>query len=446
MSTRYFLMQLTVFSALSVIGQPHKEVEKALAKNDEPRAAELLKEISIADLEDDGRVELKEFLEPLLGNTDFPTLQMVAHIKAGELHQHLNQSDSASSYFNKSLQLSKEIYHLEGQALSQYYLSRLLARKGEFEKAKKLARAGFYAARNVGDKKLQHRLGNIMSWTYFATNQDFNQILDHYAIQASLAQDLGDGSSKAGVYNNMGYDLTIAGTVRLDSLIKLVRFANDYYASAEGNQGRWYTLMNLTWLYRLKEDNKTSLAYANKSLLQARADKDRHAIIEAAFQYGEVLLEQRKVKEASPYYEEGLAQRGKEEDRDAFVFDVYYARFLWESGEKKEAIKRLVDAIAFLETGEVFYEMHARALLAEYYFEMNQLKDAWNQVKVFDDPRSSYIALESRLIVAITRARLLALEGKKAKAKAILTAYQAQTKMIGARQLSNMIVETFDRL
>jgi catechol-2,3-dioxygenase len=83
--------------------------------------------------------------------------------------------------------------------------------------------------------------------------------------------------------------------------------------------------MNLSWQYRLMNDLNTSEKYGRMAVEQAQADNDRHAIIEANTNLGETLLAQNKIEEAEVFYTSGLELSKQKNDRDKFVFEVYYS-------------------------------------------------------------------------------------------------------------------------
>jgi len=90
--------------------------------------------------------------------------------------------------------------------------------------------------------------------------------------------------------------------------------------------------MNLTWQYRLQNKLTESEQWGRLALRQAQADADRHTIIEAATNLGETLLAAGKIAEAGPVYDTAQSWAKRSEDRDWHVFDVYHARYLWETG------------------------------------------------------------------------------------------------------------------
>jgi catechol-2,3-dioxygenase len=72
-------------------------------------------------------------------------------------------------------------------------------------------------------------------------------------------------------------------------------------------------------------DLNTSEKYGRMAVEQAQADNDRHAIIEANTNLGETLLAQNKIEEAEVFYTSGLELSKQKNDRDKFVFEVYYS-------------------------------------------------------------------------------------------------------------------------
>lgn len=419
------------------------KIWQAVEQGDEVTAVKLL------ETSEDNSTTPNEFyqmLHLLAGKKEFPGLQAEALFKLGIWFQEKKNLDSAYAYFNQSLTLNEEIYNRDGLAKCLYRSSRIKALQGDFEEARVQAVRGLYLSRDIGNKKLEYRVGNIVSWSFFSSMYDFEAILEHEGNQARLAKELGDEAAIAAVSSNLAYDHTVSGKVQLDSLKSLMNHANNYYASAEGHNGRWYTLMNLTWLYRLSGQYESAADFAEKSLAQAEKIDDRHAIIEASVQYGETLLAMDKVEEAGKYYQLGASARGDGKDRDGYVFDVYYAHYLSATGQVNKAIRLLEEAVLFLATSEVFYEMHGRAILAQLYFSMGEVEKAKAQIEVFKNPRSEYISFESRCLLACTQSRILAYEGQMAKARTLLRAYLKHAESISAGHLAGYIVQTMKDL
>lgn len=199
--------------------------------------------------------------------------------------------------------------------------------------------------------------------------------------------------------------------------------------------------MNLTWQYRLQNKLAESEQWGRLALRQARADADRHAIIEAATNLGETLLAAGKVAEAGPVYETAQSWAEQAEDRDGHVFDVYHARYLWETGKRERAVDTLRQAIAFLETSEVFYEMLARAWLALYSQELGDTETVDEQVAVFKNPRATYFSQEAKVIAGIAEAKRWVGEDLE-RTRAILEELQKDLHVSGAFQLAGRLQVT----
>jgi len=381
-----------------------------------------------------------------LTKLDFPRIEIKALRVSGLAYIANKNYDEAEKILNRALDQSITLYNQLEQANCLYLLARIDAISGKFDQAIEKAQQAAYISIAIQDGDLEFRVNNILVWAFFSSNVDFNQILKYEARQYDLVSERNDDREKAFIYNNLGYDLTVAGTVPVDSTISLMKFANDTYAEIENTQGRWYTLMNLTWQHRLKNNLELSKSYGEKSYAQALIDNDRHATIESCFQIGESLIEMEQLSDAKTYYKTGLEWRGEKEDRDSYVFDVYYSKFLWETGNRKEAIGRLEKAVDFLQTSEVFYEMHGRALLASYYWENQNISLIENQLKLIEEPRNNYISLETKCLAAQVKAKMLAKSGKKSLAIALMESWLSQVKEIGAEQLVKSVENTLETI
>lgn len=356
----------------------------------------------------------------------------------GKAHVKLKNDSLATLSYKQALSSSRDLHDIEHRIESLYWLTRLSAISGKFDQAIIYGEEGTVLARLHQNNSMEFRINNFLSWAYFMTNKDFLKVLIHEARQAHLVNAVGNDMQKAMVYNNLGYDLTISGTVHLDSAINLMNWANSQYGKVENNEGRWYTLMNLTWQHRLKGEYVNSITFGKLSLAQAQKDQDRHAIIEASFQLGESLMALGQLEEAKKFYDIGYKQSIIKEDRDKYVFDVYYANYLYKLGELDKAIVLLEKAVEFLTTSEVFYEMHGRALLSLLYVEAGKPTLAQAQLEIIESPRHNYIAMETKCIAAIAAARLA---GYSDKTKALLANWKKRAKEIGATQIVDWLDE-----
>ncbi|MEK9614256.1 MAG: tetratricopeptide repeat protein, partial [Flavobacteriaceae bacterium] len=286
----------------------------------------------------------------------------------------------------------------------------------------------------------EYNINNTVSWAYFKKCRGFDENLEHNNRKLFVVDQMDDDNAKAIVYNNYGYDATVSGKVLLKEAIEYMKFANDYYAKIEKNNGRWNTLMNLTWQYRLINNLSKSEEYGRMAVKQAQIDNDRHAIIEANINLGETLLTQNKIRDAKPIYEQALEISKQKDDRDKYVFDVYYSRYLWETGKNDEAIELLKNAVNFLESSEIFYEMQARAFLANYFYLSGRIKEAEQQLIKFKNPRARYFSQEAKVITASVKAKIVAIKDREKALDIVNQTLQGLDKS-GAESLKIRLIE-----
>jgi tetratricopeptide (TPR) repeat protein len=345
-----------------------------------------------------------------------------------------NEYQSAINSAKKALEIFTEISDTTGIVESNYLISRASALLGDFDNAVLYGEKGSHLCKIIENYPLEYKINNTLSWAYFTQGRSFDENLEHNKRQLFVVEQIQDDNAKAMVHNNYGYDATVSGKVPLNEAIGYMKFANSHYVKTEKNNGRWNTLMNLTWQYRLINNLSKSEEYGRLAVEQAEADNDRHAIIEVNTNLGETLLAQNKIEEARPLYERGLEISKQKDDRDKYVFDVYYSRYLWETGKKDEAISLLKNAVGFLESSEIFYEMQARAFLADYYFSIGNIEGAEKQVKKFKNPRARYFSQEAKAIASSVEAQIVSAKDKE-RAIGILNNQLRELDKSGAESL-----------
>ena len=327
---------------------------------------------------------------------------------------------------------------------SYFLMARASALSGELESALTYGKKAHQIIESTHNDSLEYKVNNILIYAYSSLGRDLKTNLEFQKRQVSLVELMHDDEEKAMVYNNYSYDGTVSGFLNLDSLITYAQFANGYYAKIEKNNGRWYTLMNLTWQYRLINDLSKSEESGRLAVAQAEMDNDRHAIIEANTNLGQTLLVQQKVMEAGPLYTRGLELSKEKNDRDKYVFDVYYAEYLWLTGNRDEAILLLKKAINFLETNEIFYEMLARAFLADFSFQRKDYLESQKQISIFKKPRADYFSLESKIMANMVEAQLLGRHDVDAALKVLKASYselEASDARFLKHRISNLMNE-----
>jgi tetratricopeptide (TPR) repeat protein len=356
-----------------------------------------------------------------------------------------NEFQSAINSAKKALEISTKISDTSQMVESNYLIARASALLGDFDNAVLYGENGSHLCKIIENYPLEYKINNTLSWAYFTHGRSFDENLEHNKRQLFVVEQIQDDNAKAMVYNNYGYDATVSGKVPLIEAIGYMEFANSHYAKTEKNNGRWNTLMNLTWQYRLINNLSKSEEYGRLAVKQAESDNDRHAIIEVNTNLGETLLAQNKIDEARPLYERGLEISKQKDDRDKYVFDVYYSRYLWETGEKDKAISLLKNAIDFLENSEIFYEMQARAFLADYYFSTGNIDSTEKQLNKFKNPRANYFSQEAKVIASSLEAQIVVLKDKE-KAIDILNNQLQELDKSGAESLKAELLKLKEQM
>ena len=315
--------------------------------------------------------------------------------------ERLAETDSmgeAKKVLHSVLALNREIADTLRLANAIYLAARTQAVSGNFPLAFEFAREGVELSRPANMPEVEYKLNNILIWSSFEMHRGLEEILQREKRQVQLVQQLDREEYTAGVYNNYGYDLTVAGTLPLSEALQYLAASNVYYAKQEGHEGLWYTLMNLTWIYRLMGDLDHSITRGRQAVAQAIKDNDRHAIIEACTNLAETYLELGQPDLAGPLYELALPWSQQEPDRDKYVFDVYHAHYLGAMGQQAQAIEVLEAAVEYLKTGEVFYEMLGRFHLAQIYGRAGQTDKVKEQIQFIRNPRYDYVSFEVKAL------------------------------------------------
>ena len=175
----------------------------------------------------------------------------------------------------KALEASRKISDTTEIVKSNYLIARASALSSDFNNAIIYGENASYLCKIFENYPLEYKINNTLSWAYFTQGRGFDENLQHNNRQLFVVDQMDGDNAKAIVYNNYGYDATVSGKVLLKEAIEYMKFANDYYAKIEKNNGKWNTLMNLTWQYRLINNLSKSEEYGRMAVKQAQIDNDR---------------------------------------------------------------------------------------------------------------------------------------------------------------------------
>jgi len=266
---------------------------------------------------------------------------------------------------------------------------------GEYAKAKAAGQHLLELSIENKDVDLQYQSLGLLNAVAFTRNEYSDEVLERELLQEKLAFQLNDAARIAGISNNLAYDLMVTGKAPLGEIIERMKLANSYYAKEEKTQGRWYTLMNLTWAYRLAGDSEKSLAYGKLAIAEAEKINDRHAIIETNIVQAENYLLESQEGLAEPLFDAAKTSAGDNVDRDFYVFGVYYAKLLISQGKLDDAQTIANASLAGLTDVEVFYASLAMLRIAEINLLKENFEEAIEHAQKIVDMRGNFVSREA---------------------------------------------------
>lgn len=173
-------------------------------------------------------------------------------------------SYKAILYFNKSLEIQKEIKDLEGQAFSLSNLGTIYDSKGEIDKALEYYFAAVKIRENLNSKvSLAQSYNNIA--VLYSNQNDFVSALKYHLQSLKIRKEINDPSSLGLVYNNIGTTYTHLIETQFkgkksfpDSLMSLsleyFKKGLEVYTKANNKRGVAFCLFNMADHYILQAD------------------------------------------------------------------------------------------------------------------------------------------------------------------------------------------------
>jgi tetratricopeptide (TPR) repeat protein len=268
-------------------------------------------------------------------------------------------------------------------------------KQGEYSQAEERAKNLLAMAISEQNLKLEYEALNVLLAVRYTQNNYSPELLDYEYRQAAIAEQLGEAILLAAALNNLGYDLLTTGQAPLGEIIPRLERANQIYADLEQHQGRWYTLMNLTWAYRQAGRLQQSRQAGERAVARAIAIADRHALIETKLNLAETLSLMGDAEQADQLVAEARAAAGNQQDRDRHVFEIYAAQHQLDAGDSALQSNILQRAIDALDSVEIFYAMLGRAVLADLYLKTGNEREAAELARAVIAARDNFVPREA---------------------------------------------------
>jgi tetratricopeptide (TPR) repeat protein len=256
-------------------------------------------------------------------------------------------------------------------------------RNNRYSEAEEAAKKSVDYAKKSGDLAMLIRALNISAIVAEELG-NHSDVLTLRKVIAQHARELNDPNLKALAYNNLGYLYYLNGITKGDSALMFLKEAHEIYKNLNAPNGQWFTSMNLVMLLKVQGKLADAQMYTRAMMESAEKTNNPHAIIEAIFHRAELNAMLGDSVSAAHDFSRGKITTDQQENRDKYVFDCYYAPYLWQLGHQQEAVSLLQEASTYLSKSEKVYQMAARVSLAYMYSEMNQWADAERELAHVD--------------------------------------------------------------
>jgi tetratricopeptide (TPR) repeat protein len=128
----------------------------------------------------------------------------------GSAHQSIREFETAQAYFHQSLELSRDLEYLQGEATALFHLGDIAYDLRQFQQAKSLFEQSLSVTEQTGDKqstaKIYHLLGMIAQQL-----REYAEARHNYQLALEIDVKFGDRYSQASTYHQLG---TVARELR----------------------------------------------------------------------------------------------------------------------------------------------------------------------------------------------------------------------------------------
>ncbi len=121
----------------------------------------------------------------------------------GCAHRSIREFETAQTYFHQSLELSRELEYLQGEATALYHLGTICYSLRQFQQARSWLEQSLLVAEQTGDRrstaKIYHVLGRVAQdlWEYAEARHN-------YQLALEIKVEFGDRYSQANTYHQLG--------------------------------------------------------------------------------------------------------------------------------------------------------------------------------------------------------------------------------------------------
>ncbi|MDM8567903.1 tetratricopeptide repeat protein [Thiotrichales bacterium HSG1] len=214
---------------------------------------------------------LTDWLPDILQTTD-EKLKGDALNKIGEIRFYIGDYNTALSYLEQSLLITREIGDKQGEGTALNNISQIYDARGDYNTTLSYLKQSLLIRREIGDKKGEGTTSSNIGSIYYSRS-DYDKALEYFEQTITIFREIGDKASEGTILNNISaifqakgdYDKALS---YLEQSLTIVREIGD--KKVEGT-----ILNNFSQIFQAKGDYDIALSYLEQSLAIVREIGDK---------------------------------------------------------------------------------------------------------------------------------------------------------------------------
>jgi serine/threonine protein kinase/tetratricopeptide (TPR) repeat protein/TolB-like protein len=341
---------------------------------------------------------------------------------------YLGDVPAAQAACQRSIELAQPVNDLVLVARVYTMLGRIATAQGNSSQALDRHRKALGFARAIGSRRdITGALLNI--GTVLADQGNLPDAQKSFEESLAVSQEIDDKTQSVTLLNDLATLSQEAGGFSV--ALKLYQQSLDLARAIQDKGSSARALSNMGTIYSLQGNFQTAMDDINQAVQQAdeTGDKSNRALF--LFALGNTYLDQGEIASAQRNFQAGLDLANQIGDKPAIAQGwLSTATFMFQQGDAQEAetlAHRAADE--FHDEGMKDQESDARTLLASALLDLDRPDEASKQLDLIFALAPD--GIETKLMVAITKARLQARSDKRSDTVKSLEAVSAQTQQLG---------------
>jgi len=309
------------------------------------------------------------------------------YLNIGLLHSREGQLDSATIYYEYSLDWARRNNSVLEEVKALRSLGNVFYKKGQFDEALKYFSKALVLSdiNGIGDSELANLYNNL--GILFSDWSKYEKSLFYYKKALSIEKALGNLKEQARIYNNLGTIYWYQES--LDSALYFYKKSLDGRSTLGDINGKAYVLNNLGMYFGSLNQFDKSLDYFKQSLESFESLKNRRGIVMCLYNIGQVYQEKKDYTIAKKYYKQSLELATRQGFSDYVLAnheslkDIYSELKEWEKAyESLNRYNHLNDSIRKEQNIELLSEMEVRFEKEKKIAELQILEDEMQASKI----------------------------------------------------------------